>query len=146
MDQLKSVSVTQPANNIVDTAIARGAFNTLPKGSKRFAAALVVAGLAIIANPSHANDLQIEAVSYRDLNLTWSEGASVLYGRIKAAAGRVCNSDGGRDLRAVDETKMCVDKAIADAVAQVNHPMLTDYYFARFGKIAPVPKIAAESR
>jgi UrcA family protein len=148
MDQLKTFSAAGPAKNIVDTAIAPGTFTNFVAGLKdtrMLAAALVFVGLTIVASPSRANGVQTEAVSYKDLDLAWTEGAAVLYGRINAAAGNVCNSDGSHELREITEARACMDKAIADAVTQVNRPMLTHYYLAKIGKTAPAPTVAAES-
>jgi len=144
MYQSKSVPVSAPAKNIVDTANSPGTFNLLLKNTTKLAAALAFVGLTVAGSPSHANDVQTEAVGYKDLDLTWTEGAAVLYGRIKTAAHHVCNSDGNGELRVIGETKACVNKAMADAITQVNHPMLTQYYFTRTGKTAPT--FVAESR
>jgi UrcA family protein len=65
-------------------------------------------------------------VSYGDLNISSPAGATVLYGRIKRAAGLVCGTgpnpaEMGRHLI----WRACVDGAVADAVATVGSPRLT---------------------
>ena len=63
-------------------------------------------------------------VRYADLNLSTEQGSRVLYGRIVAAAHQVCAVDDIRDLRAFNAAKSCRDQAIAQAVRDVNSPML----------------------
>ena len=63
-------------------------------------------------------------VNYRDLNLSTIEGATALYQRLKGAAHRVCEEPS----TGLDEYRIyqaCFRAAIADAVAKVNSPLLT---------------------
>ena len=70
-------------------------------------------------------------VRYSDLNLSTEQGSLALYGRIVAAAHQVCVLDDIRDLRAVAAVKACREQAIAQAVRDVNSPMLASVYAAR---------------
>jgi UrcA family protein len=70
-------------------------------------------------------------VRYSDLNLSTEQGSLALYGRIVAAAHQVCAVDDIRDLRAVAAVKACREQAIAQAVRDVNSPMLASVYAER---------------
>ena len=70
-------------------------------------------------------------VRYSDLNLSTEQGSLALYGRIVAAAHQVCTVEGIRDLRAVAAVKDCREQAIAQAVRDVNSPMLASVYAER---------------
>ena len=65
-------------------------------------------------------------VRYQDLNLNTDAGAKALYHRIQGAANQVCGNVDGRDLVVARAYKACVDRAVADAVAAVNHQGLTN--------------------
>jgi UrcA family protein len=58
-------------------------------------------------------------VRYQDLNLNTDVGVKALHQRIQAAANRVCGEVDGRDLAVARAHKACVERAVADAVAQV---------------------------
>jgi UrcA family protein len=64
-------------------------------------------------------------VSYGDLNLDSEQGAKVLYGRIRGAAGSVCSSLEGRGLTEKKIWQGCFDNAVANAVGQVNKARVT---------------------
>jgi UrcA family protein len=70
-------------------------------------------------------------VHYSDLNLSTQQGSLALYGRIVAAAYQVCVAEDIRDLRAVAAARVCRQQAIANAVRDVNSPMLASVYAAR---------------
>jgi UrcA family protein len=77
-----------------------------------------------------AEDAPHKTVRFNDLDITKSDGAKVLYSRIRAAARDVCEMSTGSDpiLRAA--ISRCIDKAVDKAVRDVNAPMLT---YLRFG-------------
>jgi UrcA family protein len=66
-------------------------------------------------------------VRFSDLDLSRIEGASTLYARLRHAARAVCDPLESRDMGLAKKYKACVDKALADAVATVNRPLLTQY-------------------
>jgi UrcA family protein len=70
-----------------------------------------------------------EVVPFRDLDLAKIEGVTKLYGRISHAARDVC--DPLETQRFPQAYRACVDKAIADAVAKVNRPLLSQYHQLR---------------
>ena len=69
-------------------------------------------------------------VSYRDLNLSTIAGATTLYERLTRAARSVCyEPEAG--VNAYREWRSCYQAAIADAVAKVNSPLLTQLQSGR---------------
>jgi UrcA family protein len=99
---------------------------------------LASAPLAMVANGARAGE-PVEAprhmvVSFTDLNLSSTEGAAVLYGRIKHAAQEVCGDRDGSRLSRSHLTLTCVNQAVSRAVAQVNNPILTGLYNVKTAK------------
>jgi UrcA family protein len=89
-------------------------------------AALSATMLAGVTNAAEAGDVAPQqAVTYKDLNLNSNAGIQILYKRIEGAASQVCGNVDSRDLRAMSAKKACVERAISNAVAAVNSPMLT---------------------
>ena len=89
--------------------------------------------LAMAADP--VVTVKTETVRYDDIRLISAVGAAVLYGRLQSAAERAC----GGPLETVplaqrQRFKVCVDDAVAKAVADVNNPMLTWYQDSKRGK------------
>ena len=70
-------------------------------------------------------------VYYSDLNLSTEQGTLALYGRIVQAAHQVCAVDDIRDLRTFAKARACRAQAIAQAVRDVNSPMLASLYAER---------------
>jgi UrcA family protein len=77
-----------------------------------------------------AEDAPSKIVRFSDLDITKSDGAKVLYSRIRVAAQDVCGLSTGRDPILRMATKGCIEKAIDKAVKDVNAPMLS---YLRFG-------------
>lgn len=67
-------------------------------------------------------------VGYSDLDVSKLKGAKVLYLRIRHAADVLCESAATWGKK---EGQACVRKAIDDAVARVDVPLLTQYYELR---------------
>lgn len=86
---------------------------------------------ALQATAVAADDtLPTRKVSYADLDISKPAGAKVLYRRIEAAARQVCVSDASRDLRAAEQQRACIDRAIEGAVKGVNSIALSDLHSA----------------
>jgi UrcA family protein len=91
----------------------------------------IAATLAFNAAKASADDVSNAAsmeiytytVRFADLNVSTVEGAKRLYTRLGYAARVVCERS--------DQYKVCVNKAIADAVAHVNRPLLSQYHQLR---------------
>lgn len=72
-------------------------------------------------------------VRYDDLQLTNESGAAILYGRILAAADRVCMPYEGKGLNDRIRHRACVKSAVLQAVNTVNRPTLTAVHAKRSG-------------
>jgi UrcA family protein len=85
---------------------------------------------AAVASPASAaiDEPATYVVRFADVDLSRIGGAATLYTRIRQAAGQVCTPLEGRDLGLLVKHRACVDKAIADAVASVNRPLLSQYH------------------
>jgi hypothetical protein len=76
------------------------------------------------------------AVSYGDLDLSKPAGAQTLYKRIKAAARHVCGPvDQYTYITPASAFRECFQKAVADAVAQVDRPSLTALHREETGTV-----------
>jgi len=93
-----------------------------------YAAALWLA-CALAASNAQADDARSESVKFTDLNLDSQAGVEALYGRIHAAAWRVCQQPGG-ELAAVGG---CMRKAESEAIGKVNNSLLTAFYQKKTG-------------
>jgi UrcA family protein len=94
--------------------------------------------LGALATANAASDeLPARVVPYGDLDLTHMDGVLTLYRRIHVAARDVCRPQSASDLGAEAFVRNCESQAIAGAVADVNAPLLTNYYIGRTGRRSP---------
>jgi UrcA family protein len=94
-----------------------------------YAAAMWLA-CGLVASNAHAGDeASSETVKFADLNLSSPEGVEALYGRIHAAARRVCAQPAGEQAG----TGRCMKKAESEAINKVNVPLLTAFYQKKTG-------------
>lgn len=118
---------------------------------------LLLSILAVTASSLAMADTSVnvktETVRYDDLRLISTVGAAVLYGRLKGAAERVCG--GPMESAQIAEQKRyrtCVDDALTKAVADVNHPLLTQFFELKRSKSVPAstevtnPSAVADAR
>ena len=79
-------------------------------------------------------------VRFPDLDLSKMDGAAALYVRLQHAAGIACNSLQSRDIGIAAKYRACMQHAVADAVASVNRPLLSQYHESRTngGKAGPI--------
>lgn len=70
-------------------------------------------------------------VRFADLDVSKFEGAKSLYVRLRHAAQVVCKPLEGASAWGSDQYEICMNKAIADAVASVNRPLLSQYHQSR---------------
>ncbi len=97
----------------------------------RFTSTLMMFALALGFQSAHAappQDVPSVVVHFADLDLSGSEGASVLYRRLKGAAETVCAPLDDRNLARHMRFQACVQNAISTAVTKVDQPALTAYY------------------
>jgi UrcA family protein len=69
-------------------------------------------------------------VKFGDLDISQPQGASVLYRRIRAAADRVCSPYWAQSLAMWAKSGDCVRAAVAQAVATVDQPALSQIHTA----------------
>jgi len=90
-----------------------------------------IGGTALAQEPtaaSTANGLLTYPVGFSDLDVSTMKGAKTLYLRIRHAAETLC---GSAATWGKNEGDLCVRRAIDDAVARVEIPLLTQYYEMR---------------
>jgi UrcA family protein len=97
--------------------------------------AAIVLGFSAAAASASTSDSQFVSdgvnkyiVRFPDLDLSKIDGATVLYRRLRQAAAIVCSPLQSQRLGMVAQYQICVDHAIAGAVASVNRPMLSQYH------------------
>jgi UrcA family protein len=85
-----------------------------------------VTGSGLCAATAAAEDVASVTVSYADLDLSKPVGVQILYGRIKAAARKVCSPlDETKQLQRMQQWRDCYETAVADAVTRIDRPTLT---------------------
>jgi UrcA family protein len=88
---------------------------------------LAIGGTALASEPTAAsttNRTVTYPVRYSDLDVSTVKGAKTLYLRIRYASETLCESAASWGKK---EGQACVRKAVNDAVARVNAPLLTQY-------------------
>jgi UrcA family protein len=86
-----------------------------------------IAGTAMAQEPTTASATKWSVsypVGYSDLDVSKLKGAKILYLRIRYAAETLCESAATWGKK---EGDACVQKAVNDAVARVDAPLLTQY-------------------
>jgi UrcA family protein len=103
--------------------------NTSIQNTARAAAFLLCGAIALCAMQLTAqaadSALPSKRVSYADLDISKPADAKVLYSRIVSAAKQVCWQSGFKDLGAMQRENGCVDRAINNAVKEVDSPALS---------------------
>jgi UrcA family protein len=103
--------------------------NTTIQNAARAAAILLCGAIALctlqVTAQAAGEGLPSKKISYADLDISKPAGAKVLYSRIAAAAHEVCASIGYKDLGSMQRVNGCVDRAINNAVKQVDSPALS---------------------
>jgi UrcA family protein len=103
---------------------------------------ILVSTVAVImgatAAPARAEDGDAPAVTvnFGDLNLAHPAGITQLYGRIRAAANKVCQPYSIKAPFAAQAMDACVGKAMSKAITDVHEPALTAMYVEKSGKAA----------
>lgn len=72
-----------------------------------------------------------DVVRFSDLDVSKIAGAKTLYARLRNAAKVVCTPLESAISLGELQYRACMDKAIADAVASVNRPLLSQYHQLR---------------
>jgi UrcA family protein len=92
-----------------------------------FFASMAIGGTALAQEPAAASTTNWSVtypVRYSDLDVSTTNGAKTLYLRIRYAAETLCQSSATWGKK---EGQACVNKAVNDAVARINSPVLTQY-------------------
>ena|SRR5215472_8633041 len=103
--------------------------NRVPLG---FSAATLLACVWAVSTAFAGEQIRSETVKFQDLNVNTSEGVQALYGRIHAAAWRVCLTT-SNDPIYQRGARDCAKKAEAKAIETVNLPQLTAFYRMKTG-------------
>jgi UrcA family protein len=110
--------------------------NTSTQASRILAATLFAALTCSIATVSFASDssdaLQVK-VKYDDLNVSSASGATALYNRIRRAAETACQPVKNPNVFPRKLFYVCMQKAISDAINEVNEPALFTIANAKTG-------------
>lgn len=104
-------------------------------------AGVLATGFASLASAGGSLQVPEATVNYSDLSVSSSRGATVLYGRIRAAAEGLCSPLYHGDLSSRMHRNACVQQSIADAVGKVNQAALFAVYNAKNER--PLPMIVA---
>jgi len=125
--------------------------NTIPSTPLRtLVAGAILSALAFsFATVSRADERTTRPqviVKFGDLDLSTSQGAVALYGRIHSAAVNVCWRVYASDPLYSLENDACLHKAIGDAVIKVNRPALSAVFASKYRTPQPAVLAAAEAR
>ena len=85
-----------------------------------------------LGNAASPGDVPSVTVHFADLDLSHSQGVTVLYRRLKEAAKTVCAALDDRDVERQMRFEACWHGALSKAVTKVDQPALTAYYQAQF--------------
>ena len=97
-----------------------------------FSAAMLLACVWAVSNAFAGEQLRSETVKFSDLDVNTSEGVKALYGRIHAAAWRVCTNYSADPIVQMG-ARRCASDAEAKAIGSLNLPQLTAFYRAKAG-------------
>jgi UrcA family protein len=75
-------------------------------------------------------------IDYSDLDLTQPQGVNALYSRVVSAARRACSDPQPMELARFAEFRKCVDRAVSEAVGDVNQPALAAVHRAKKSRSA----------
>jgi UrcA family protein len=113
-------------------------------------AGAILSALAFsFATVSHADDGTAPPqviVKFADLDVSTSQGAAALYGRIHRAAVDVCSRMYVIEQAYKWHKNACLQKVIGDAMIKVNRPALSAVFASKFGVSPTVVLAAATTR
>jgi UrcA family protein len=102
-----------------------------------------------VATVSHADDYTAPpqvVVKFADLDVSTSQGAAALYGRIHSAAVNVCSRMYSDALAYKWHESACLQKVIGNAVIKVNRPALSAVFASKYAVPSPIVLAAAGTR
>ena len=80
------------------------------------------------ASPAADNVVGNATITYGELDLSTTDGAQILYQRIKRAARKVCQTNGLVSVERQRRARECYDRVVADAVNRVNQPLVASVH------------------
>ena len=83
-----------------------------------------------VQNLPNSEGVLQKRVSYAGLDLNSVTGAQILLHRLKSAAEQVCEPFDGQRLEQKYRWHECYERALANAIREVNHPQVTMLYEA----------------
>ncbi len=120
-----------------------------PTPLRTLVAGAILSALAFsFATVSHADDDTAPpqvVVKFADLDVSTSQGAAALYGRIHSAAVNVCLRMYVDELAYKWHESACLQKVIGDAVIKVNRAALSAVFASKYAVPAPIVLAAAGS-
>ena len=88
-------------------------------------AGLLTAGAVVAAEQTQP---RTQVVEFSDLDLSHNAGAVAVYRRVAAAARSVCRDlDARHELWRKSQYQNCVQRAVIQAIAEIDHPNVTRY-------------------
>jgi len=102
--------------------------------------------MALSASAAFANDIPTaplaQTVNFAQLDMSQPAAAEQLYQKLNATAKQVCEPVNGGQIRQKAEYRACVSETLANAVADVNKPLLTSVHAAKSGNAATSVRVA----
>jgi UrcA family protein len=95
---------------------------------RRAAIAMVLVSVATVSAASTLEAPEQRTVKFGDLNLATDSGVAQLYARLRSAAREVCEPVDVWNLTALLASKDCADRAVEQAVDDINVPLLKTYH------------------
>jgi UrcA family protein len=99
-------------------------------------APLTIPMSAQAASTARSDQIPARVVKFDDLDLHRNAGAATLYSRISLAAREVCEPSDVITVKILRERAGCRQDAVARAIAEVNSPVLTQYYLGKAKALA----------
>lgn len=93
--------------------------------------AMMLGLTTIAASADERTGPETRAIEFGQLNTNSATGAEELYQRIRVAAQQVCASARGVPVSVTLQYRTCVDRALANAVRQLDQPLVTEAYNKR---------------
>jgi UrcA family protein len=119
-------------NYLTEEIIMNSSVKTATRLPLAFTAAMLLACVWAASTAFAGEQVRSETVKFTDLNVNTSQGVQALYGRIHAAAWRVC-SNNSADPLFQHAARDCARSAEAKAIGTVNLPQLTAFYRMKTG-------------
>jgi UrcA family protein len=105
-------------------------------------AAVATAAAQLALADSSYYVIPMQRVDYSDIDLSRAAGANALYERLQTAAREVCRPLDSEQLALHKHYVNCRTRAVADAVARIDNPLLTALHEFKTGLPAPATLMA----